>query len=326
MSNVVNWNDAAQDVFAGDLVTIFAYTTPAGGAVAVPVSPTGGVDRAAGEISVTTSLAFNRKLRHLLRDPRVAMAYHTREHGFAAGDEFVLAQGVATVPLEPSPARLAAIEPDMNRFLGAAPTGPVWDWLLREYHRERVVIDIAVRRVAAWPALDGSGPLQVTGESWPVGSPAPQKPPAKGTAPRVDTAKLHKQVHKLPHQVIAFRGADGFPVIVPVRVAGVDPRGLRLQVAPGLLPEGGRRAGFAAHSFGPQAIGLATRWATGWLEVQGGEAIYAAHTSAGFVAPPIKTLQTFVNGVMAKQGIRKARRDGTLTELAALSAAKTATD
>ncbi|WP_436535291.1 hypothetical protein [Actinoplanes sp. HUAS TT8] len=323
MSNVVNWNDAEQDAFAGDLVTIFAYTTPAGGAVAIPVSPTGGVDRAAGEISVTTSLAFNRKLRHLLRDPRVAMAYHTREHGFASGDDFILAQGVATVPLEPSPARLAAIQPDMNRFLGAAPTGPVWDWLLREYHQQRVVIDITVRRVATWPALDGRGALRVTGEPWPAEAAAPQEPPAKGTAPRVDPAKLHKQIHKLPHQVIAFRGADGFPLVLPVRAAAPDSRGLRLEFAPGLLPEGGRRAGFAAHSFGPQAIGLATRWATGWLEVSGGEAYYAPHTSAGFVAPPIKTIQTFVNGVMAKQGIRRARRDGTLTELAALKSTTT---
>ncbi|BCY08211.1 hypothetical protein [Actinoplanes sp. L3-i22] len=321
MSNVVEWNDAAQDAFAGDLVTIFAYTTPAGGAIAIPVSPTGGVHRPAGELSVTTSLAFNRKLRHLLRDPRVAMAYHTRDHGFATGDDFVLAQGLATVPLEPSPARLAAIQPDMDRFLGPAPTGPIWDWLLREYHQQRVVIDIAVRRVASWPALDGSGARQVTGEPWPAASPAAQQPPARGTAPRVDTARFHKQIHQLPHQLVAFRGADGFPVVVPVRVTARDERGLHLEAPAGLLPEGGRRAGLAAHSFGPQAIGLATRWATGWLEVTGGAAVYAPHTAAGFVAPPVKTVQTFVNGVMAKQGIRKARRDGTLTELAALKAA-----
>jgi len=222
---MVLWSDEAQEVMAGDLVTAFAYGTPAGGAVAIPVSPTGLVDRDAGIIGVTTSLAFNGKLRHILRDPHVAMAYHTREHGFATADDFVLAQGVATVPLTPSPEVLDALKPRIERYLGAMPTGRFWDWVLGDYLDNRVVIDIAVRRMTSWPDKHAVGERSVSGTAWPEQQPAPQETPAKGTGPRVDTRKLHGQMSKLPHQLLSYRGADGHPVVVPVRVAGHSEQG-----------------------------------------------------------------------------------------------------
>jgi hypothetical protein len=39
-----------------------------------------------------------------------------------------------------------------------------------------------------------------------------------------------------------------------------------------------------------------------------GTAAYAPHTAAGFVAPPNKTLLLLVNGLVAKLGVRSARR------------------
>src|SRR3954465_2888124 len=81
----MKWSDHVHQIMAGDLVTAFAYPTPAGGAGAIPVSPGGGLDRGAGTIAVPSSLAFNAKLERLLRDPRVAMAYHPRDHGFSVG-------------------------------------------------------------------------------------------------------------------------------------------------------------------------------------------------------------------------------------------------
>src|ERR1051325_1862401 len=105
----MNWSDEVQDIMAGDLVTTFAYLTPAGGAVAIPVSPVGLVDRETGFISLTTSLAFSGKLHRLLRDPRVAMAYDSRDHGFSVRPGFVLTQGDAAVALTPSPERLVAV-------------------------------------------------------------------------------------------------------------------------------------------------------------------------------------------------------------------------
>ncbi|GHB13819.1 hypothetical protein GCM10010330_79570 [Streptomyces tendae] len=206
------------------------------------------------------------------------------------------------------------------------PTGRFWGWALGDYLDNRVVVDIAVRRVVSWPDALASGERSVSGAAWPEQPPQPQQAPAKGTGPRVDTRRLHGQMGKLPHQLLACRGADGYPVVVPVRVAGHDARGLLLEAAAGLLPEGGRRAGLTAHSFGPQAVGLVNRICTGWLEVSGDTVVYAPHTTSGFTAPPVKPVQLFFNGMFAKQGWRRARREGTLAELAALQAAhRTAT-
>jgi hypothetical protein len=119
--------------------------------------------------------------------------------------------------------------------------------------------------------------------------------------------------------VLAYRGADGFPVIVPVQIAGHDRAGLRLVVAAGLLPPGGRRAGLLAHAYRPQLVGLSTRIFTGWLEVSGDAAVYAPHTSRGFVAPPSKKLLLTLNGLLAKFGLWQARRHGTAERLERLA-------
>jgi len=126
----------------------------------------------------------------------------------------------------------------------------VWDRLLREYYGERVFVDIAVQRAAVWPDLSAAGIAEVARAAWP-GFADPQPPPKNGTGPRVDVAKAAARIAKLPHRVLAYRGADGFPVIVPVQIAGHDGAGLHLVVAAGLLPPGGRRAGLLAHAYRP---------------------------------------------------------------------------
>src|SRR5690606_31129553 len=242
----LSWSDEAHEVMAGDLTVAVAYLTPAGGAVVTSVSPVGIVDRATGRVGFTTSLGFPKKLVRILHDPHVAVAYHTRLHGFAAHDGYVLAQGSASVDLSPSARRLARVMDASEDFLGRAKRGTVWDWLLREYHQERVFVDIDVARLATWPDLSARGPMTVAGPSWPR-PPDPQRPPAKGTAPRVGVPGLARQIAPLPHRLLAYRGADGHPVVLPVRVTGHDEDGLRLTAPPGLLPPGGRRAGFLAH-------------------------------------------------------------------------------
>jgi hypothetical protein len=230
----------------------------------------------------------------------------------------VLAQGVAAVDLTPSRAQLEKLTPQVERYLGKVVRGVVWDRLLREYYAERVLVDVAVERIAAWPDLSASGEMTVTGPAWP-GPADPQPPPKNGTGPRADVDKAAAQVAALPHRVLAYRGADGFPVMVPVHVAGHDRAGLRLVVPGGLLPPGGRRAGLLAHSYRPQLIGLSTRVFTGWLEVSPGGAIYAPHTSKGFVAPPRKRLLLVSNGLLAKYGLWQAGRQGTAARLAQLA-------
>jgi hypothetical protein len=175
-------------------------------------------------VGFSTSLGFAKKLERIIADPHVALAYHTREHGFSASSVFVLAQGLASVDLRPSRSRLEAMVPQGERFMGQFMRGPVWDRLLREYYYERVFVDIAVRRVATWPDLSASGDLRAFGVAWP-GPPGPQVPPKNGTGPRVDVDRDAGRIGMLPHRVLAYRGADGFPVVVPVEFAGPDMAG-----------------------------------------------------------------------------------------------------
>ena len=63
-----------------------------------------------------------------------------------------------------------------------------------------------------------------------------------------------------------------------------------------------------AHSYRPKLIGLAARQHTGWLTVDGEGALYAPHTESGFRAPANKTALLLANGLLAKRGLRKARR------------------
>ena len=93
----VVWDDAIDEVLAGDLAAGLGYRTPAGGVVVQAVAPIGLRDRATGTIGFTTSLGFSKKLERIRRDPRVAMAYHAREHGFAGGSRYVLVQGRARI-------------------------------------------------------------------------------------------------------------------------------------------------------------------------------------------------------------------------------------
>jgi hypothetical protein len=315
---------AVADVVRGDLTAALASVTPTGGAVVTAVAPCGMADEAHDAVGFTTSLGFGRKLERIVREPKVALAYHAREHGFSADPRFVLVQGMATADLTPSRARLDAFAPQAARYLGELKQGPIWDRLLREYYQERVFVDVAIGRVASWPTLLASGPVTTTGSGLPP-PPAPQAPPVKGTGPRVDVDKLARRLTGLPHRLLAYRGADGYPVIVPVALAGHDHRGLRL-VASDTLPAGGRRAGVLAHAYRPQLVGLSTQVLTGWLEVDDdGQARYSPHTSKGFTVPPTKTLLLVTNGLLAKRGLRQARKHEVAERLAAAARSSQAT-
>lgn len=298
------WDDETHEIVTGDITAAVAYVTPAGGAVVTAVAPCGLADRARGTVGFTTSLGFGKKLERIVRDPRIALAYHSREHGFSASPRFVLVQGDASVDLTPSQARLDEFSPQAERYVGEIKRGALWDRLLREYYAERVFVDIAVTRV-------DHGFTEAV---------AAQRAPKNGTGPRIDVRRAVSKLAALPHRVLAFRGADGYPVVVPIELAGHDDRGIRLVDEHRLLPAGGRRAGLLGHAYRPQLIGLSTRVLTGWLDVaDDGSACYAPHTEKGFTAPPRKNLLLVSNGLLAKYGMRQARRRGVaehLTELA----------
>src|SRR3954464_5453958 len=99
----VQWPDEVDEVIGGDITAGVAYVTPAGGAVVTAVAPIGLRDRAGGTVSFTTSLGFGRKLDRIEQDPRVALAFHAREHGHSRSRRYVLVQGSASVVKEPDP-------------------------------------------------------------------------------------------------------------------------------------------------------------------------------------------------------------------------------
>jgi hypothetical protein len=302
----VQWPDAIDDVIGGDLTAALAYVTPAGGAVVTAVAPIGLRDRSTGTVSFTTSLGFGRKLDRIEKDPRVALAYHAREHGHSTSSRYVLVQGSATVIKEPDREYLEFIGQQAAPFMGPPKRGAFWDRWLSAYYADRVPVHIDVHRIVSWPDLRCAGAPEVHGAALPA-APEPQEPPKKGTGPRVDCTRAGRALTKLPHQLVAFRGGDGHPLVVPVQVGSADAGAVHLDAAPDLLPAGGRRAGLLAHDYKAKLIGLAARQHNGWLEVEDGRVLYAPHTSSAFRAPANKTLLLLGNGYLARRGLKRAQ-------------------
>ena len=110
----------------------------------------------------------------------------------------------------------------------------------------------------------------MTGSARPAG-PQPQSEPKNGTGPRLDSAKVARDVGRLPHSLLGLvrrrRPAGGRARRpAPKRGAG----GVLLDVPPGTVPAGGRRAGLTAHRFWPRMVGQEQRIHTGWLTAEGG--------------------------------------------------------
>lgn len=309
---VVEWSDGADEVLGGDLTAALAYATPAGGAVALAVAPLGLRDRTRGTVAFTTSMGFGRKLDRLRAKPQVALAYHSREHGFATADCFVVVQGEAEIRTDSDQAEIDHVVEQAVAFTGTLPRGPkrFWTWWLRDYYATRVPVVVTATRVREWPDLRCAGPVRVSGAPEAAHAPS-QEPPAKGTGPRVHVAGVARRIASLPHVLLAFLDAGGMPTVVPVDVVGHSPEGLQLRAHPGLIPPGQRRAGLTAHAYGPQCVGIRTRYHTGWLTVDDeGRVRYAPHTEKGFAAPPVKGLMLLISGLIATRGVRRAKRRG----------------
>ncbi len=302
----VAWSDEVDQTVGGDMTAAVAYLTPAGGAVVTAVAPVGLRDRDEGTVTFTTSLGFGKKLERIQRDPRVALAYHAREHGFASGSSYVLVQGRCR-PVPPADVdwNREVLAPAAEPFMGPPREGFFWDRWLQEYYADRVPVTVDVERVVVWPELDCSGEPEVHGEPRPDAEPEPQSAPKKGTEPRLDAAKAATKLARLPHVLLSWREADGYPTVVSARVEGAGPEGIRL-ASEAALPPGGRRAGLLGHAYKAKLVGLQARQHTGWLE----DGLYAPHTASAFRAPSNKTLLLIANGLLAKQGLRKARREG----------------
>jgi hypothetical protein len=309
----LSWPDDVDEILGGDLTAALAYLTPARGVVVTAVAPIGLRDRDAGTVTFTTSLGFGRKLERIAHDPHVALAYHTREHGFGGGPQYVLVQGTAAATLPPDRRYLeSTVGPEAERFFGPPKKGRLfWDRWLREYYADRVPVAVTLERIVVWPDGRCEGePLMIGSPRQPV-APGSQRPPAGGTAPRLDSERAARRIARLPYRLLAFADSDDLPFIVPVDPTGAGAEGIRLWASAGLLAAGARRAGLLAHEYRPQLVGLAARQYTGWLEVahpDGQQGLYAPHTERAFRAPANKTLLLLANGLLAKRGLRRARR------------------
>ena len=308
----VRWPETVNEILCGDQVLMFAYVTPASGVVLTPLTNFALVDREAGTTTPNTSVGTWRKLDRIRRNPRVALAFHTRVHGFSDRAEYVLVQGRASLT-PPDPDYAGSIRENWERFGGGHEANALWTWWLRAWHL-RVGIEVAAERVIVWPDQSCHGSPEVHGASLPVDQPAIQRPPAHGTGPRINHGRAAKRAARLPNVLLGWVGADGFPVVAPVEVAGTEERGIVLECPEGLVPPGGRRAGLTAHSFTRYTLGQTLRKHTGWLEAEPGRRriVYAPHTSTGYWLPESKVVFRLAAGFVTRRGLRGARRAGIL--------------
>jgi hypothetical protein len=248
-------------------------------------------------------------LQRIQQNPRVAVAYHTRKHGFSDRPEYALVQGRAKLtPIGDRDWVERHLE-NWERFSGPRRVGPIGERWLEAYHW-RVGVSIDVERLVVWPDIGCRGEPTVYGERLPTEDPESQRPPRNGTAPRIKHVRAAKRARRLPNLLLGWIGADGFPVIVPIAIAGCEQHGFVLDAPEGVpLPLGGRRAGFLAHSFARYTFGQNQRKHTGWLEVGPDRpAIYAPHTNSGYHLPKSRLLYRISSGFLTRKGLRDAKR------------------
>jgi hypothetical protein len=304
----VTWSDDVDEILASDLAAGVAYLTPAKGVVITPMAPLGLRDREAGTVTLSTSQGLWKKLDRIRRNPGVAVAYHTREHGLTDRSGFVLVQGRASFPTVPDRAWLESITPEWDRFLGPRHRGLVGR-LLDVYYWRRVPITIQVERVVAYPDDRAEHEPEVFGGTRPE-PPPPQSAPKGGTGPRIDTEKAAARARRLRHMLLGWRGADDLPEVIPATALEATSEGIGLRVPPGSVAPGGRRAGLTSHSFEPRMIGQEQRIHTGWVSHDGaGQVRYAPHTEAGYRLPPSKAIFTLASASLAFR-MRAARVAG----------------
>lgn len=302
------WPDTADEILDSDQVVALAYCTPANGVVITPLTNFGLRDRVSGTITVNSSVGAPKKLARIRHNQRVALAFHTRRHGFSDRPEFVLIQGDAMLS-DPIPDYPSTVIEHWERFEKWRDVHPLWKrW--QHIYSLRVEIAVTARRVIVWPDLACRGEAEIFGAPLPS-DPASQRRPARGTGPRINSGRAARRAARLPHVLLGWVGSDGYPVSVPVAVRGTEERGILLDGGGGMVPAGSRRAGLTAHRFAPRVIGQEQRVHTGWLEATPGDGlVYSPHTNASYWFPPSETLYRLVSGGATRWRYRKARRAG----------------
>jgi hypothetical protein len=304
--------DSVEEILDGDHAVMLAYATPANGVVLTPVSNFGLHDRASGIVTVNSSVGAWKKLERIRRNPKVAIAFHSRAHATHDRGEYVLVQGRASLqpPVADYP---SSIMDHWERIEPWRDLGPLWRRWLRVYAL-RVEIRIAIERVIVWPDLACQDTPEVEGAPCPTAPAPPQDRPAKGTAPRVSQTRAARQAIRLPHVLLGWVGADGFPLAIPVQVGKADARGIQLDMPTGLLvPPGGRRAGLTAHWFSHGVVGQRQFVYTGWMEAAPAPntvVTYSPHTRAAYRMPTSRLIYRLAVGYFTRLRYRQSSRAG----------------
>jgi hypothetical protein len=308
---MTSWPEDLDQIVDGDHAVMLAYVTPARGVVLAPVSNFGIHDRAAGVVTVNSSVGAPKKLDRVRRNPLVALAFHTRAHATHDRPEYVLVQGRATLapPVADYP---TSVVDNWERLEPWRDLNPLWKRWMRVYAL-RVEVRIAVERLIVWPDLACRDRPAVHGAPLPGEPPPPQDPPAKGTAPRINQARAATKAARLPDSLLGWVGADGFPMTIAAQVGMADERGIAIEVPEGLVPPGGRRAGLTAHWFSRGVVGQRQRIHTGWMEATEGARVvtYSPHTQAAYRMPNSRTVYRAAAGMATRWRLREARRAGT---------------
>ncbi|MEO6714677.1 MAG: pyridoxamine 5'-phosphate oxidase family protein, partial [Mycobacteriales bacterium] len=95
---MTSWPPSIDEILGGDQAVALAHVTPAGGVVVTPVTNFALRDPERGTVNVNSSVGMWRKLERMRDNPHVALAFHTRAHGFSERSEYVLVQGTASIP------------------------------------------------------------------------------------------------------------------------------------------------------------------------------------------------------------------------------------
>ena len=235
----VSWSEEIDAVLGGDLTAALTYLTPAGGAVATCVAPVGLRDRQAGWVGFTTSLGVRQEAGPDRARPTCGAGVPRPRARDLPQPALCPGPGSGRDRPDPDEALLTLVWDQAVGVLGPAKRGRLfWDRWLREYYAVRVPVLVHLDRIMAWPDLRCAGRPEVLGTPAPLEPPAPQAPPKGGTGPRLNSAKAARRCRVKRHQLLAYRGADGYPVTIPVQVQGAGPDGMRLRAVPGLLPPG----------------------------------------------------------------------------------------
>lgn len=297
---VCDWPDDVETVLAGDHAVMLGYLTPASGVVLTPVTNFALHDRAAGTLAFSTSVGAGKKLARIRARPEVALAFHTRAHADHDRPEYVLIQGRGTVgpPVDDYPSTVLEawerIEPWSTR-------GPLTRRWMRVYGR-RIEVVVAVARITVWPDLACAGTPTVYGAPLPDVPPPSQRPPGKGTGPRVSARRAALDARWMPDVLAGWADADGRPLIVPVGVGAAGRDGVTLTAPATLLPPGARRAGLTAHWFSRGVTGQRQVIHTGWLD----GTTYAPHTRAAYAMPPSRLVYNLAAGGMTRLRARRS--------------------